>query len=621
MEGFARMNANWQSITIVILALLGIGQLLRAFQVRRESRNRDELFKVMTENAVDMIALVDMQGNRLYNSPAYKRILGYSAAELGETSGFGQIHPDDRFRVLEAAREARRTGIGSRLEYRILHKDGTWRILESVAGTIRDKNGEVAKLVIVNRDITDRKQAEQLAEHNSLHDNLTGLPNRRFCLNRLQQSFEHSRRHPDRQHALLLIDLDGFKAVNDAVGSAAADKLLIETAGRIGGCLRDEEAISGSEGNSPMDTTVLSRMGGDEFTVLLEGIADSSDAMRLARRILATLTKPLHIDMHEVRTTASIGIALSSTTHAKAENLLQEAEVALRRAKALGGSRCDVFDESMHKLAVNRLNLESELQQALRENQFRVYYHPIVELKTRSILGFEALLHWQHPEHGLISPNKFLAAAEDTGLMVAAGQWLMLEACKQLSAWNDARRAGEPVTMSFNLSHKQLSHPRLLSDMEAILRETRAQASRLQVEITETVVASDPKSSFAVLSQLKHLGVGVTLDDFGAGDSSLNRLRLLPVRALKIDRELIHSMLADRNVYETVDLIIVIARKLKLQSIAEGIETLRQWEVLRDLGCEMGQGYLFSAPVTQDVAGGFLQDWNPTAQAKAANAP
>jgi diguanylate cyclase (GGDEF)-like protein/PAS domain S-box-containing protein len=613
------MTQDSQSITIAMLLLLAVYQLLHAFHVRRESRKREELFRIVTENAADMIALVDVKGNRLYNSPAYKRILGYSAAELGETSGFDQIHPEDRFKVLEAAREARKTGVGKKLEYRIRHKNGTWRVLESVAGTIRDDKGDVVKLVIVNRDITDRKQAEERAEHNALHDSLTGLPNRTFFLDRLHNSFERARRNPGQQHTILFVDLDGFKELNDTVGPAVADKVIVEMGARIGGCLRDEDTVSHAQHGLGSGAPVLSRVGGDEFTILLEGVGEPIDAMRVAKRILAAVAKPWKVEEREVRITASIGIALNATSHAQAENLLQEAEIAMRRAKALGGSRCELFDEALHTVAVNRLKLESELRQAIQQNEFRVYYQPVVELATRKIVGFEALLRWQHPEQGLISPNKFLAAAEDSGLLVSTGQWLILQACKQLSAWTDTLHDA-PITVSFNLSPKQFCDPGLIGDIEAIVRDTRVDASCLRVEITESVGAADPTLSHGVLLQLKHLGIGVILDDFGAGTSSLSELRQIPIRALKIDRELIKGMLTDRNTYETIDLIIVLAHKLQLEVIAEGIETQRHWEMLRALGCETGQGYFFSPPVNQESAGKLLQNSSSIHRAEVAGA-
>jgi len=614
------MMPQWNWIALGALALLALCQQFRVYRIHRGSKQREELFQIVTENAADMIALVDVKGHRLYNSPAYKRILGYSAAELGETSAFEQIHPDDRFKVLEAAREARSTGIGKKLEYRIRHKDGTWRILESIASTIRDEKGDVAKLVIVNRDVTERKRAEEQLEHNSFHDALTGLPNRRLFLDRLQHLFDRAQRSPERQYAVLFVDLDGFKVFNDSMGPAVGDQVLVEIGRRLGACLRNDDTVSRPQDEIPMMETVLSRMGGDEFTILLEEVTDPSHAMRAAKRILSAVAEPFLVEGREVRTSASLGIALSTPTHKHAEDLLQDADVAMRRAKAMGGSRCEVFDEAMHTRAVNRLKLEAELREAIGQRQFRVYYQPIFDLETRQITGLEALLRWQHPEQGLISPYKFMAAADDTGLLVSAGQWLILEACKQLSAWTAEIATLQPITMSVNVSARQLADARFAADIEAALRQTGIDPSRLQLEMTEIVAAADPKLTATVLSHLKHLRVGVILDDFGTGNSSLSGLRQLPVGALKIDRSLIGGMLTDRATCDTVELIIVLAHKLKLKVIAEGIETTRQLDRLQALGCDLGQGYLFSHPVEAKAAEEFLRQRNPLPHAKVAGA-
>ena len=611
---------QWNWIALGALALLALYQQFRAFRTRQQSRDREELFQIITENAADMIALVDMKGNRLYNSPAYKRILGYSAAELGETSAFDQIHPDDRFKVLEATREARATGIGKKLDYRIRHKDGTWRVLESAASTIRDEKGDVSKLVIVNRDVTERKRAQEQLEHNSFHDALTGLPNRRLFLDRLQHLFDRALRIPERQYAVLFVDLDAFKVFNDTMGPAVGDQVLVEVGRRLGACFRNDDTVSRPQNNAPMMEPVLSRMGGDEFTILLEEVADPSDAMRAAKRILTALAEPFQLEGREVRTSASVGIALSTPIHERAEVLLQDADVAMRRAKAMGGSRCEVFDEAMHTRAVNRLKLEAELRQALTQRQFRVYYQPIANLETRKILGFEALLRWQHPEQGLISPYKFIAAAEDTGLLVSAGEWLILEACKQLSAWTTGNTTMEPVDMSVNISAKQLADARFVTSTETALRQTGIDPSRLHLEITESVAAADPKLTSAVLSQLKRLRVGVILDDFGTGNSSLRGLRQFPIDALKIDRSLIAGMLSDRAASETVELIILLAHKLKLKVIAEGIETIRQLDHLHAQGCDLGQGHLFSQPVDAKAAEELLRQPNAISHAKVAGA-
>jgi len=611
---------QWNWIALGALALLALYQQFRAYRIHRQSKHREELFQIVTENAADMIALVDVKGHRLYNSPAYKRILGYSAAELGGTSSFDQIHPDDRFKVLEAAREARATGIGKKLDYRIRHKDGSWRVLESIASTIRDEKGEVSKLVIVNRDVTQRKRAEEQLEHNSFHDALTGLPNRRLFLERLQHLFDRAQRSPERQYAVLFVDLDAFKVFNDTMGPAVGDQVLVETGRRLGACLRNDDTVSRPQNNVPVMEPILSRMGGDEFTILLEEVADASDAMRAAKRILAALAEPFQLEGREVRTSASVGIALSTPTHDRAEALLQDADVAMRRAKAMGGSRCEVFDEAMHTRAVNRLKLEAELRQALAQRQFRVHYQPIANLETKQITGLEALLRWQHPEQGLISPYKFIAAAEDTGLLVSAGEWLILEACKQLSAWTTDITTLEPIRMSVNVSARQLADARFVSSTETALRLTGIDPSRLQLEMTESVAAADPKLTSAVLSQLKRLRVGVILDDFGTGNSSLSGLRQFPIDALKIDRSLIAGMLSDRATSETVELIVLLAHKLKLKVIAEGIETIRQLDHLQALGCDLGQGHLFSQPVDANRAEQLLRQPNALHHAKVAGA-
>ena len=613
------MSQSYWAILAALFTLV-IYQQLRIHRIHKLSKEREELFQIVTENAADMIALVDVKGHRLYNSPAYKRILGYTAAELGETSSFEQIHPDDRFKVLEAAREARATGVGRKLEYRIRHKDGTWRVLESLASTVRDEKGAVAKMVIVNRDVTERKRAEEQLEHNSFHDELTGLPNRRLFLDRLQHLFARTQRSPERQYAVLFVDLDSFKTINETLSPAIGDQVIIEMGQRLATCLRDQDTVSRPEGHLPLKTAVLSRMGGDEFTILLEGVGDPSDAMRAGKRILSVVADLFLVDGREVRTTASIGIALGTTSYVQAEELLQDADVAMRRAKAMGGNRCEVFDEAMHTRAVNRLKLEGQLREAMEKRQFQVFYQPIVLLRTKQIVGFEALLRWQHPDQGLISPLKFIEAAEDTGLLVSTGQWLILQACKQLQAWRTEIPTLGPLAVSVNISARQFASSGFVTDLETIVRQTGIDPTQLQVEITESVAAADPRLAATVLSQLKQSRVGVILDDFGSGNSSLSGLRQLPIEALKIDRSLVGAMLLDRAASDTVELVLLLAHKLKLKVIAEGIESAKQLDLLLALGCELGQGYLFSQPVEAKAVQLLLRQTSLAPHAKVAGA-
>jgi diguanylate cyclase (GGDEF)-like protein/PAS domain S-box-containing protein len=600
------MQLQWFWIPLGALAVLALYQQVRIYQIHRESKKKEELFQIVTENAADMIALVDVKGRRLYNSPAYKRILGYSAAELGETSAFEQIHPDDRFRVLDAAREARETGTGKRLEYRIKHKDGSWRVLESVASTIRNANGEVAKLVIVNRDITERKRAEEQLQHTLFHDPLTNLPNRRLFRDRLQSSFARAR-DAGRPYTLLLVNVDHFKVFNETLGTAAGDHVLVELSTRLTNRLRQDETMARRESSGAAPETMLFRLGGDEFAILLDVVDDPSDAMRVAKSIQTAVAEPFFVESREVRVSASIGIALSTLTHQRPEDVLKDADVAMRRAKALGGSRCEVLDEAMHTRAVGRLRLEADLRTALTERQFRIFYQPVVELASRRVVSFEALLRWQHPSQGLISPYRFIEAAEDTGILVSIGHWLLLQTCRQLRDWQAANFSAQPIHITVNVSARQLADARLVNDLQDALQQSGVDPSLLQLEMTESVAAADPKLTVTVLSHLKHMGIGVILDDFGTGTTSLRGLRQFPVDALKIDRSLVREMQTDRATSDIVELIITLAHKMSLRAIAEGIETSRQLERLLELGCEFGQGYYFSQPLEAKAVQQFVR--------------
>lgn len=595
----------WPWIPLAVLMLLAAYQQYRIYQIYRESKKKEELLQIVTENAADMIALVDVKGRRLYNSPAYGRILGYSATELGETSSFEQIHPDDRYRVLEAARQARESGVGKRLEYRIKHKDGSWRVLESQASTIRDAKREVTKLVIVSRDITERKRAEEQLEHNLFHDPMTGLPNRRFFLEQLQRVFAHSRRDEGHSYALLLANVDHFKVFNEGMGAAAGDQVL-ECIGRaIGASLRSCDS-GGAQRENAAEEAVVSRLGADEFTILLDRVGDPTDAMRIAKRIQIAVAEPFVVDGREVRAAVSVGIALATQAHQRPEDVLKDADGAMRRAKALGGSRCEVFDEAMHLRAEGRMRLEADLRAALSEQQFRIHYQPVVHLHTRAVVSFEGLLRWEHPTQGLISPDRFMEAAEDSGILASIGHWQVLQACRQLREWEVSGLSARPLNITMNVSARQFADARLASDVQEALRDTSIDPARLQLEITESIAAADPKLTVTVLAHLKHMGIGVILDDFGIGSASLRVLRQFPVDALKIDRSLIREMQTDRSASDMIEMIITLAHKMSMTVIAEGIETVRQFERLRELRCEFGQGYYFSQPLESKAVGQFM---------------
>jgi PAS domain S-box-containing protein len=584
---------------VLLFDIYTVYQQLRLQRIRRELNQRNQLFEVITENAADMIAVIDCAGNRLYNSPAYQKVLGYSAEELKLTSAVEQIHPEDQQRVIEAAEKARLTGRGERLEYRIRHQDGTWRILESVATAIPNEDGQIEKLVIVNRDITERKQAEDTLAHNAVHDSLTNLPNRTLFLDRVRHVLALSQRHKSYKFAVLFIDLDEFKVFNDSLGHAAGDALLIQIARRLSVSIRGADTISRSTPMNGASTFAseesLARLGGDEFTILLEDIRDCGDAIRVAERLQERLGIPFVVEGQKVVTTASIGIAFCATSYANSEDLVRDAEIAMYRAKREGKARCQVFDNAMHTFAVRRLRVETDLRRALELGEFRVHYQPIVLLQSGKITGFEALSRWQRPE-GLLSPAHFIQIADETGIILPMNRLLLREACLQLRAWHSQFPCDPPLTISVNVTPKEFAQPDLAAQIGTILGEVGIDPSSIDVEITETIAMADPERSSLVLSELKTLGVHLSIDDFGTGYSSLSRLQGFPVDTLKIDRSFISKIDTDGETSEIVRIIVMLAHNLGLKVVAEGAETAEQVSLLKQLECELVQGYFFARP-------------------------
>lgn len=584
---------------VLLFDFYTVYQHLQLHRIRRQLAERDQLFQLISENAADMIALVGSDGQRLYNSPAYEKVLGYSAEDLKTTSSFDQIHPDDRPRVLKAAENARQSGHGERLEYRIRHKDGTWRTLESTASPIRDANGQTDKLVIVNRDITERKRAEELLAHNAFHDGLTNLPNRALFLDRLQHALTLSKRHANYKFAVLLIDIDEFKIINDSLGHTAGDELLIQIGQRLKEAVRRADTVSrprvSGMPDKPINDDTLARLGGDEFTILLDDIRDPIEAVRVAERVQADLATPFVVNQQEIVISASIGIAASTSPHTQAEDLLRDADIAMYRAKRTGKARCEVSDTAMHASAVKRLKLETDLRKALEQGEFRVFYQPIVSLQTAKITGFEALTRWQRPE-GVVPPIEFITVAEETGLIIPMNRLLLREACLAVKSWQAEFPSNQPLTLSVNITPKEFAQPDLASEIGKTLAQVGFEPGCLQLEIIETIAMGDAEKSGQVLAQLKALGVRMSIDDFGTGYSSLSRLRRIPVDTLKIDRAFIMNMDTDAENREIVRTIILLAHNLGLKVVAEGTETEKHIDQLKELHCEMAQGYFFSKP-------------------------
>ena len=585
---------------VLLFNIYTIYQHLQLQRIRRQLAEREQIFQLITENAADMIAVIDRSGKRLYNSPAYQKILGYGPEELAATSSLDQIHPDDRARVQEASAKASTTGRGEQLEYRIRHKDGSWRFLESTASAIRDNEGQTTGLVIVNRDITQRKRAEERLAHQAFHDSLTDLPNRALFLDRLQRSVAVSRRHLDFKFAVLFIDIDEFKVFNDSLGHTAGDSLLVQIANRLSAGLRGSDTVSrpciGEEAELFAGESTLARPGGDEFAVLIEELHDPSDAIRVAERIQQRLATPFRFNDQEIVLSVSIGIAFSNGGGTEAQDVLRDAEIAMYRAKSGGKARCEVFDQAMHAGAIKRLQLETDLRKAIELNQFCVYYQPVVSLRTGRIVGFETLSRWQRPE-GLIMPGEFIAVADETGIILAINRQLLRDACLQLLSWQTLFPCDPPLSVNVNIAPKQFAQPELAAEIGKTLQETGLTPSCLNLEITETIAMADADRSAVVLSEFKALGVRLDIDDFGTGYSSLSRLQRFPVDALKIDRSFTSRVDTDPETAEIVRIIVMLAHGLHLKVVAEGVETEAQAAFLTEIGCELAQGYLYSKPV------------------------
>jgi len=443
-------------------------------------------------------------------------------------------------------------------------------------------------LLVIFTLITIRQIRLSQQMHNALHDALTGLPSRALFMNRLEHTVEYGKRHGNYLFAVLFLDLDRFKMVNDSLGHTIGDQLLSAVAGRLATCLRS--------------TDTLARFGGDEFTILLEDLNDISDVLRVADRLQAELKLPFTLGEQEVFTTASIGIALNATDHDRPEDLLRNADIAMYRAKQQGSVRYEIFNTGMHIQVVARLQLETELRRAVENQEFRIFYQAIVALDTGLLTGFEALVRWQHPERGLVLPMDFLPVAIEIGLSIPIDQWVLAQACRQTQQWQEQFPAHPPLKISVNLCSSQFAQPDLIKQIDQVLRETNLEAHSLKLEITETVIMENSESATQKLLQLRELGVQLSIDDFGTGYSSLGRLHSFPIDSLKIDCSFIKRMGQDARNLEIVETIVTLAQKLDVDVTAEGLETKEQLARLRQLKCEYGQGYFFSRPVDSEAA-------------------
>jgi len=443
---------------------------------------------------------------------------------------------------------------------------------------------------------------EDKLTYDALHDPLTQLPNRSFFLERLTLCVSWGMLHPDYKFAVLSIDMDRFKVVNDSLGISAGDWLLVQIADRLLGSIRRDDAllrtaeVGGMAGQSE-EVGILARLGGDKFTILLDNIRNASEGIRVAERIQQNIQEPFDLDGQAVFTTASVGIAFSGTGYSAAEDMLGDANTAMARAKTLGKARYEMCDPSMHATAAGRFRLETDLRHATERQEFRVHYQPIVSLLDFHITGFEALVRWQRPEFGLVMPGGFISAAEDTGLILWIGNWILQEASRQLCAWNLQFPSALPFTMAVNISAKQFAQADLVTQVGHILSETGLAPDNLRLELTESVTMRDEERTTRILSELRKLGVRLCIDDFGTGYSSLSYLRRFALDILKIDRSFVSDMLINSESLEIVKTILSLGGNLGMKVIAEGVETHEQASQLKSLGCEFAQGYFFSKPL------------------------
>jgi diguanylate cyclase (GGDEF)-like protein/PAS domain S-box-containing protein len=566
---------------------------MRAEQALRASEER---YALAARGANDGLWDWNLRDNAIYFSSRWKSMLGYIDTEIGDS-------PEEWFdRIHEADREKVRHGIAGHfngqtphfeVEARMLHKDGVFRWMLTRGLMVRDETGRPLRMAGSQTDITEGKVA----------DPMTGLPNRLLFLDRLSRLIAYRRRHPNTLFAVLFVDLDGFKLVNDSLGHAVGDKLLIGVANRLEASLRLTDTVTRLD-----ESFTIARLGGDEFAIILNDLNESSDAMRVAERLLQELNQPFHIDHKELFSSMSIGIALSTLGYQQPEDYLRDADTAMYRAKALGKGSYEVFDANMRDLITQRLEIENDLRRALERNELRNFYQPIISLECGTIAGFEALVRWQHPTRGLLEPVEFIPVAEETGMIRELGWWALAEACRQIAVWRTLHSSFANLSMSVNLSVKQFVDPNFGAKLEVLLRECNLPEGTLKLELTESSIMSDSTAAIALLSQFKSLGVRLAIDDFGTGYSSLSYLHRFPLDTLKIDRSFTDAIRNDGKEESMIArTIIPLAQHLGLDVVAEGVETIEQATLLKELRCKYAQGFLFSRPVNADAAQRMLE--------------
>jgi diguanylate cyclase (GGDEF)-like protein/PAS domain S-box-containing protein len=574
--------------------IIAIDMALYKHSMEKKLRESEERYDLAVRGANDGIWDWNLKNNEIYYSPRWKAMLGFKEHEIGNSpeEWLKRVHPNDQKRFQENL-DSHIRGDTSQLEheYRIQNANGSYMWILTRGLAVRDAQGKAYRMAGSQTDLTARKLIEEQMVYGALHDGLTGLPNRELFMDRLKQRMELTKRHPDSSFAVLFMDIDRFKVVNDSLGHAYGDQLLIGTARRLELCIRPEDTVS--------------RLGGDEFAVLLNEVRDVSDAIRVAERFQARIKETTVLATVNRSNSVSIGIIMQNEKYTQPQDLLRDADTAMYRAKALGGGRYQIFDASMHMKAVALLQFEADMKRAVKNQEWQVDYQPILSVATGQVSGVEALVRWIHPERGIISPLDFIPQAEEIGLIIPIGEYVLTTACLQTKAWRDAGYS--KLWVSVNLSGRQFQDQNLVYKISRILEETGLPSDGLRLEITESVAMQDLTYSLKVMKDLKNLGLHISLDDFGNGYSSLSYLKQFPLKVLKIDKSFIQDILVNKNSEAITTAIITLARSLNLEIVAEGVEKGEQLAFLKSKFCDDVQGFLFSKPISAKELTNFLR--------------
>ncbi|MCB1023104.1 MAG: EAL domain-containing protein [Acidobacteria bacterium] len=566
--------------------------------VYEQLRKSETRYALSAQGGNDGLWDWELATNEIYYSPRWLEILGITPDENKKpckSLWLDRIHPDDRKNV-DAELETHLIGNSSHFmnEHRVMHSDGSYRWVLMRGLAVRSEDGKAYRIAGSLTDVTERKLVEERLSYDALHDALTQLPNRKLLMERLENSLERIKHDKRYSFAILFVDLDRFKTINDSMGHQAGDEMLIKMTGMLKSLTRSNDLIA--------------RLGGDEFVILVEDIKDRQQAIQIAERILEQFQRPIRIAGKQIYSSASVGITFANAEYDDADELVCDADLAMYTAKLNGKGRFEIFHPGMRLGAVSSMQFEIDLRRAYEQKHFILHYQPIVSLTDESIIGFEALVRWKDLSRGMVPPNEFIPVAEETGLILPIGQWILREACHQMREWQEKYPLSKMLTISVNLSARQLEQQNLSLQIAEILAESRLEPQCLRLEITESVIMHNAEQAVITVNELREMGVRVSIDDFGTGYSSLGYLHRFPVDTLKVDRSFINRIGNEGENAEIVQTIINLAANLNMEVVAEGVETIEQLEFLRAINCNYGQGYYYSRPLDSNSASEMLRE-------------